>query len=206
MRKRAVKIFDLQSYVTNGYLTEAQKVVIEQACVNHENILIVGSTGSGKTTFANAVLNEIAHSTPEDRVVTMEDTAELQIAAPNKVSLFTTKKVSMRNLLKATMRLRPDRIIVGEVRGAEALDLLKAWNTGHSGGLCTVHANSSEAGLIRLEQLCAEAGPGDQRALIGEAVHLSIFITRTKTGRVIQDISRVVEFNPSTRRYTFEKL
>ena len=112
----------------------------------------------------------MADTSPEHRLVIIEDTAELRCNTENAVALRATDTVDMRRLLKATMRLRPDRIIVGEVRGGEALDLLKAWNTGHPGGGCTVHANNACAGLVRLEQLIAEVSVTPMHGLIAEAV------------------------------------
>ena len=129
--------------------------------------------------------------TPEDRLVIMEDTAEIQCKADNAVILRTSIDISMQQLLRATMRLRPDRIIVGEVRGAEALALLKSWNTGHPGGIATLHANSADSGLVRLEQLIAESGiQADMKALIDEAVDLVIFIEKQGGKRVIKEIKK----------------
>lgn len=133
IRKKAVKIFTLEDYLNNNIITQTQKDILENAITTRKNILVVGGTGSGKTTFSNAIINGISVLTPQHRIVIIEDTAELQCASKNKVILRATDKVSMLRLLKSTMRLRPDRIIVGETRGKEALDLLKAWNTGHPG-------------------------------------------------------------------------
>jgi type IV secretion system protein VirB11 len=157
-----------------------------------QNILIVGSTGSGKTTLANALLHEISLAAgTNQRVVIIEDTVELQCTAPNTVSLRTSDYVDMTQCLKVTMRMRPDRIVVGEVRDHAALALLKAWNTGHPGGLCTVHANSARAGLLRLEQLIAEAkNIQPQPALIAEAVDVIVFITRTAKSRRVSEVLR----------------
>lgn len=141
-------------------------------------MLIVGGTGSGKTTFANAILNEMAILTPEHRVLLLEDTVELQCTMKNMVQMRTNDTVKLQDLLKIAMRQRPDRIIVGEVRGGEALDMLKAWNTGHPGGLCTVHANDAHAGLIRLEQLISEVSQSRMKDLIAEAVDMVIFMKR----------------------------
>lgn len=153
----------------------------------------IGGTSSGKTTLTNAVIAEIVRATPQHRLVIIEDTSELQCAADNAVALRATDTVDMQRLLRATMRLRPDRIIVGEVRGGEALSLLKAWNTGHPGGVCTVHANHARAGLRRLEQLIAEVSRAPMRALIAEAVNLIISIVRTDAapGRRIEEVMAV---------------
>jgi type IV secretion system protein VirB11 len=191
IRLKAVRVFSLAAYVDAGIMTARQRAVIEDAIAARHNILISGGTGSGKTTLANAMLHAVSHTSPDDRVVILEDTIELQCAARNVVSLRTTETIDMRRLLKATMRMRPDRIIVGEVRGPEALDTLKSWNTGHPGGLCTVHANSAEAALTRLEQLIAEANVPPMRAVIAEAVNLIVPIVKTATSRTVLPIVRV---------------
>jgi P-type conjugative transfer ATPase TrbB len=191
IRKRAGLIFTLDDYVKTGVCDARSAEVIRDAVAQRQNILIVGSTGSGKTTLANAVLNEISVQHHEQRIVIIEDTVELQCAAPNHVALKTSETTDMTRLLRTTMRLRPDRIVVGEVRGSEALALLKAWNTGHPGGLATVHANSAVAGLVRLEQLIQEANVPPQPQLIAEAVDLLVSIVRTPTGRRIAEIVRV---------------
>src|SRR6516165_1254517 len=156
IRLKAVKIFTLADYVADGIMTARQRAVIEDENAARHNILVVGGTGSGKTTLANAILAHTAEVAPDDRIVLLEDTIELQCNARNHVALRTTDTVDMRRLVRASMRLRPDCIVVGEVRGGEALDMLKAWNTGHKGGLCTLHANSARSALTRLEQLVAE--------------------------------------------------
>jgi P-type conjugative transfer ATPase TrbB len=188
IRKRAGLIFSLDDYVRTGICEARFAEAIRKAVALRQNILIVGSTGSGKTTLANAVLHEISTQHREQRVVIIEDTVELQCSAPNHVALKTSESADMTRLLRTTMRLRPDRIVVGEVRGAEALALLKAWNTGHPGGLATIHANSAAAGLIRLEQLIQEANVPPQPHLVAEAVDLLVSIVRTPTGRRVTDV------------------
>ncbi|MFG6034409.1 P-type conjugative transfer ATPase TrbB [Campylobacter jejuni] len=194
IRKKAVKIFTLDDYVESKILTPKQKEVLINAIKERQNILVVGGTGSGKTTFSNAIIDGISKITPEHRIVIIEDTAELQCASENKVILRATDKVDMLRLLKATMRLRPDRIIVGETRGKEALDLLKAWNTGHPGGIATIHANSANGGLTRMEQLISEATSAKMSKLIAEAVNLIVFISKTKEGRKIKEIIKVIDY------------
>jgi type IV secretion system protein VirB11 len=190
IRKKALMIFSLEDYILQEILSVSQKELIEASIRDKRNILIVGGTGTGKTTFANAILNEIAKT--GERVVIIEDTLELQCSAPDTVFLRARDKVAtMNDLLKATMRLRPDRIVVGEVRGGEALSLLKAWNTGHPGGCATVHANSAKGALTRLEQLVQEAVVTVSRELIAEAVDLVIHIDRFGTGRRIREIIQV---------------
>jgi type IV secretion system protein TrbB len=195
IRLKAVKVFTLADYVSAGIMTDRQREAIECGVAGRKNILICGGTGSGKTTLGNAILAAVAGATPHDRLVILEDTVELQCAAQNVVALRTSDTVDMQRLLRATMRMRPDRIIVGEVRGGEALSMLKAWNTGHPGGLCTIHANDAHAALLRLEQLVAEATQSEMRAVIAEAVDLIVPIAKTQQGsRVVNDILRVEGF------------
>jgi Flp pilus assembly CpaF family ATPase len=150
--------------------------IIRAAVRERKNILVVGATGSGKTTLLNAILDAIAELTPFDRVISIEDTTELQCRVPNYLDLRAVGNVTMLECLRASMRLKPTRIVVGEVRGAEAHTLLKAWNTGHPGGLGTVHANGALLGLTRLESLVAEGTDAPQQKLIAETVDLVIFI------------------------------
>lgn len=182
IRRRALKVFTLADYVDQGVMTEPQRELICAGIQRRQNFLIVGGTATGKTTLANAVIDQISQVAPDHRLVIIEDTAEIQCSAMNTVMLRSADKVDMTRLLKATMRLRPDRICVGEVRGPEALALLKAWNTGHPGGVSTVHANDARAGLIRLEQLIAEVSQNPMPQLIGEAVDWIVSIERTQSG------------------------
>ncbi|WP_348627961.1 P-type conjugative transfer ATPase TrbB [Mesorhizobium sp. M5C.F.Ca.IN.020.29.1.1] len=156
IRRRASRLIPLKDYVKTKVMTTRQADIIRNAIASRLNIVISGGTGSGKTTLANAVIAEIVETAPEDRIVILEDTAEIQCAAENAVALHTSDTIDMARLLKSTMRLRPDRIIVGEVRDGAALTLLKAWNTGHPGGVTTIHSNSAMSALRRLEQLTAE--------------------------------------------------
>ncbi|MCA2410824.1 P-type conjugative transfer ATPase TrbB [Rhizobium leguminosarum] len=194
IRRRASRLIPLEDYVRTGVMTEYQVSTIRSAISARLNIVISGGTGSGKTTLANAVIDEIVKFAPEDRLVILEDTAEIQCAAENAVLLHTSDSIDMARLLKSTMRLRPDRIVVGEVRDGAALTLLKAWNTGHPGGVATIHSNTAVSALRRLEQLTAEASQQPMHEVIGEAVDLVISIERTPRGRLVRDIIQVERF------------
>lgn len=181
IRKRATRIYTLDDYLRHGSITEEQVAILRQAIKARKNVLIAGGTASGKTTFANALLHELA-DTP-DRVIVLEDLPELQIAVADCVKLTTTNTVSMRDLIKGVLRMRPDRIIIGEVRDGSALELLKAWNTGHPGGICTIHANSPEATISRLEDLVREVVTQVPSSLIREAIDIIVFMRRDAQGK-----------------------
>ncbi|MBS4047016.1 MAG: P-type conjugative transfer ATPase TrbB [Alphaproteobacteria bacterium] len=195
IRKPAAKVFTLKDYVSDRMMTLCQADLLRRAVREHKNIVIAGGTSSGKTTLANALLAEIAQM--RERVILIEDRRELQCAAPDKVPLRTIPGVVLLNaLVRSAMGLRPTRIIVGEVRGPEALDLLKAWNTGHPGGLATVHANSARATPYRLEQLIQEAVITVPRSLIVEAVDLIVFIAGRGLGRRVETIAQLDGIEP----------
>ncbi|MFN7103131.1 MAG: P-type conjugative transfer ATPase TrbB [Pseudorhizobium sp.] len=194
IRRHASRLIPLADYVSANVMTEEQAETICSAVSARLNIIVSGGTGSGKTTLANAVIDEITRSTPDDRLVILEDTAELQCAAENAVFLHTSDAVDMSRLLKSTLRLRPDRIIVGEVRDGAALTLLKAWNTGHPGGVATIHSNTATSALRRLEQLTAEASQQPMHDVIGDAVDLIMSIERTPRGRRVRDVIHVERF------------
>ncbi len=207
IRKAAALVYSLDDYVREGILdgslhsdvisldrppVSGHADALRHAIRTRQNILVVGGTQSGKTTLANGLLLEMSAAVgTSQRVLTIEETRELRCEVPNCVALRTTETVDMTRLVRTALRLRPDRIIIGEVRGAEALAMLKAWNTGHPGGIATVHANDAHAGLIRLEQLVQEANVPPQPALIAEAIDLIVVIVRTPTGRKITEIARV---------------
>ena len=192
IRKRALMVFALQNYVEQGIMTGSHRAAIEDAVRNKKNILIVGGTGTGKTTLTNAVIRSIVDLAPHDRLVILEDTRELQCSAANFELLRAVEQADMTRLLKATMRMRPDRILVGEVRDGAALDLLKAWNTGHPGGVATIHANSAYSGLIRMEQLVAEATHAAMHTLIAEAVDLIVSIEKHAGSRRIGEVLKIL--------------
>ncbi len=190
IRKPAAKVYTLDDYVADRIVMPVQADALRKAVRDRRNLLIAGGTSSGKTTLANALLAEVAGL--DERVILIEDTRELQCAAPDCVALRTRPgAVSLADLVRSTLRLRPDRIIVGEVRGAEALDMLKAWNTGHPGGIATVHANSARSALYRLEQLVQETVVTVPRRLIAEAIDLVVFIQGRGVGRRIETIAEV---------------
>ena len=190
IRKPASRIYTLIDYVSDGIMTAEAGRILATAAVERRNILVAGGTSSGKTTLANALLAEIAAF--DERVILIEDTRELQCSAPDTVALRTRPGVvTMADLVRSTLRLRPDRIIVGEVRGGEALDMLKAWNTGHPGGIATVHANSAVAALHRLEQLIQEAVVTVPRRLIAEAIDMVVFISGRGSARRVETIASV---------------
>ncbi len=188
VRKPAARVYRLADYVAEHIMMPIQADALRKAVRDRRNILVAGGTSSGKTTLANALLAEIL----DERVILIEDTRELQCAAPDCVALRTRRGVvSMADLVRSTLRLRPDRIVVGEVRGSEALDMLKAWNTGHPGGIATVHANSARSALYRLEQLVQEGVVTVPRRLIAEAIDLVVFIAGRGSGRRIETIAEV---------------
>ncbi len=211
IRKPAERLHTLDNYVTDGIMTQQAADALRAAVIQRSNILVAGGTSSGKTTLANALLAEMAWA--DSRVILIEDTRELQSPAPDTVALRTRSPssggagmVTMTDLVRSTMRLRPDRIIVGEIRGPEALDMLKGWNTGHPGGITTVHANSAIAALYRIEQLVQEAVVTVPRQLIAEAIDIIVFIAGRGTDRRIAEIARLRGLDPDTGAYRLTDL
>ncbi|MDR0580528.1 MAG: P-type conjugative transfer ATPase TrbB [Holosporaceae bacterium] len=211
IRKHARMVFPLNQYVEEKRLTEEGFIFLRESLRSRKNILIVGGTGSGKTTFANSLLAMLKEICPMDRIVMLEDTYELQCKMRNHYSLCTVEgvteedKIDMQMLVETSLRMRPDRIVVGEVRNGAALDLLKSWNTGHPGGICTIHANSAEGALSRLELLILEVSVGSMKALIGEAINIIVFLKKiAKIGPVVTEIMVLNEFNNQTGEYEYD--
>ena len=193
IRRRAIAIYTLDQYVEQKVITPEQKIILCDAINARKNIIIVGGTSSGKTTFANALLDQLYGSS--DRILVLEDLPELQVRVDDLVTMTTSDVIKMRDLVRGSLRMRPDRIIIGEIRDGAALDLLKAWNTGHPGGVCTVHANSAESTPYRLEDLIQEVVVTVPTNLIQQSVDLIAFIKKQKDG------SRKVETIASLNGY-----
>lgn len=205
IRKPAIAVFTLEDYVASGIMSPCAADILRCGVRDRLNILVAGGTGTGKTTLTNALLAEIAGSS--DRIVLIEDTRELQCAAPNLVALRTKDGVaSLSDLVRSSLRLRPDRIPIGEVRGAEALDLLKAWGTGHPGGVGTIHAGSALGALRRMEQLIQEAVITVPRTLLAETIDLIAVLVRHGTGRRLAELARVDGFDRLTLEYRLTPL
>ena len=195
IRKPAVAVFTLDDYVTAGTMSADQAETLREAIAARANILVAGGTSTGKTTLTNALLAEVAKT--QDRVVIIEDTRELQCAAPNLVAMRTKDGVAtLSDLVRSSLRLRPDRIPIGEVRGSEALDLLKAWGTGHPGGIGTIHAGTGIGALRRLEQLIQEAVVTVPRALIAETIDLVAVLAGRGSARRLTELARVEGLGP----------
>jgi len=195
IRKPAVGVFSLEDYVAAGIMSAGQAAALRVAVSERRNILVAGGTSTGKTTLTNALLAEVAKAC--DRVVLIEDTRELQCATPNLVALRTKDGVAtLSDLVRSSLRLRPDRIPIGEVRGSEAIDLLKAWGTGHPGGIGTIHAGSALGALRRLEQLIQEAVVTVPRALIAETIDLVAVLSGRGSARRLAELARVEGLRP----------
>ena len=216
IRKKAVKIFSLQDYVNTGFMTEKYKTYLEESIKERKNILIAGGTGTGKTTFLNAILAAIAEISPFHRLISLEDLPELQCPADDYSPMFTMQdtgeskvRYNMTRLLADCMRRSPDRIVVGEVRDGAAYTMLKAWNTGHPGGACTVHADGTEEGLTRILSLAQEDpdAAGEVKELIGEAIDVVVAIQHVelpdgRKTRIVSDIIEVASYDSAAHRYS----
>lgn len=207
MRKKASRIITMDEYLASCVITPEVLPILDDAIVSRKNIVVVGGTSSGKTTFCNGVIHRLDQLCPNDRLLILEDTAELQSSAQNAVFFLTSELagIGMRQLTKVCMRYAPRRIFVGEVRDSAALELLKLWNTGHPGGIGTFHADSAFEALERLEELVEEAGAGSKQKLIGRAIDLIFYMTKTRQNtRILYEIVKVNRFNIHTREYETE--
>ncbi len=214
IRKFQRHLFTLDELMRVGMVTKQTRMILEDAVIDQKNILISGGTGSGKTTLLNAL---VALIPPCERLVVIEDTAELRVEQPNRLrlearrSLGEAPAVTIRELLRATLRHRPDRIIVGEVRGAEAFDLLQALNTGHGGSLTTIHANSVALAVNRLTTCAQMAQTGmpyqATRLQIADSIHLVVHVARGSDGRrVVKLVSRLERYDAASDRFELERL
>lgn len=199
VRKPPTVVYPLDDYVARGLLLPPWRATIREAVLAHHNILIVGGTNTGKSTFANAVIHEMAECCPGERVVILEDTVELQCAAVDHLALRAGPELPLQELVKSTLRASPNRIVVGEVRDASALDLLDAWATGHPGGCATLHANSPTGALERLDRLAQRANVPPQRHLVAEAIHLVVVLRTDGRQRRVAELMRVAGLTPDGR-------
>jgi type IV secretion system protein VirB11 len=201
IRKRPALVYLIDDYVRAGIMTREIAAELRQALSQRRNILVIGGTGTGKTTLTNALLAEPAIA--QDRIVIIEDTAELRCSAQDSISMLTkaiAPIITMADLARVTLRLRPDRIVVGEVRDGAALEMIKLWNTGHPGGIATLHANSPLDALYRLEDLVGEATDRIPQRQIGAAINLIVEIRRdpeSQAGRTVSRIAHVRGFEDS---------
>lgn len=207
MRKKANRIITMEEYLESGVITKEVLPILDEAILNRKNIVVVGGTSSGKTTFCNGLIHRLDHLCPSDRLLILEDTAELQSSAKNMVPFLTSDmaRIGMRQLTKVSMRYAPTRIFVGEVRDKAALELLKLWNTGHPGGIGTFHADSAFEALERLEELVEEAGVGPKKSLIGRAIDLIVYMKKSaQKTRILSEIIKVEKYNHHTQEYDTE--
>ena len=211
IRKKPWRVFTLAEYVEAGNLSKDACNILEDAVLSHKNIVVAGGTGSGKTTFGNALIEAIARLSPQDRLVIIEDTWELQPKSANIFRMKSSDTVTMDDLLVASLRLRPDRIIVGEVRDASAQTMINAWNTGHDGGLATLHSNSAEETLGRIEDMISLGAylPESKTYMpripvpraIGRAIDYVVFMTKAPG---VRRVTEIVEIGYD-KDYTFKQ-
>ena len=202
IRKHALRVFTLEDYVHDGILTPRHRDVLRKALQARETLLISGGTTTGKTTLLNTLLLEmVLCGKPEERFVVIEDTVEIRCEGLNTLQLRTSASVDLACLVRATLRARPDRIIIGEVRGREALTLLKAWGTGHPGGVASVHANSAAQALVRLDQLVQENGVPSQASVIADTIDWVVHLERTGGSRRVREIVYVEGYSPTEGTY-----
>lgn len=189
LRKHSILNLTLDDYVKQGNITKNQKLILQDFMKKKKNILVVGATGSGKTTFANACIQEIAEI--DDRVVIVEDTKEIQCTVKNTLRLASTEK-NIVSIIQHCLRRTPERLIIGEVRGVEALHLLTAWNSGHGGGICTIHSDTALKGLDQLEQYVMRGSVSPQKKLIANNINLIVVISKVDGKRKVTEIKKMV--------------
>lgn len=206
LRKSLPRVIPIEKYIENGQISLSKAEYLKKAVNDRKNILVVGATGSGKTTFTNSLLNELSNT--KERIIVLEtNTRELKINAPDVNYFTTSENQELIDLLRFTMRMNPDRIMVGEIRtGVETTELLKAWNSGHEGGITTIHANSNYGGLIKLEQYLSELFEKDQNLLIAETINVIVNIIVTSNGRIIKEVSEVKGFDKDKKEYILENI
>ena len=207
LRKPAPKVLPLESLIRSGFVPRPVAERMRWGLIHHQTLLIVGGTGTGKTTFLNSLLAELAVLCPDERIAILEDTPELACASPDHIALRTSAGVSLYDLLDAALRASPSRIVVGEVRDHSALAMLDAWNTGHPGGLATLHANTCQDALLRLATLVQRANVPPQNALIAATARLIVRLegTNTRTRRVAE-LAQVKGFEPASQRFSLQTL
>ncbi len=212
IRKFNARSFTIDDLIRIGTITQATATYLRNAIIHRKNILISGGTGTGKTTLLNILADFIPE---EDRLLVIEDTAEIHIRKPNLVRFEARRQqgpkipaVTIRDLLKASLRHRPERTILGEIRGEEAFDLLQALNTGHSGSLSTIHANSAAQALSRLASCVLQSGielPYKAiKASIADSIHLLVHIERWQARRYVSEILAIQSYSPTDDTYHLE--
>ncbi len=193
-RKHAPRLYPLHEYQRLGMVKEAWCEALTGAVRKRKNILVAGGTGSGKTTFVNALLQIVSQQ--DERVYLVEDNPELKCFSENRLEILVKPPTyGYRRAIFDALRSRPDRIILGEVRDGAALELLKAWNTGHPGGIATIHANGAVPALNRMCQLIEEVVPRAPKELIAEAVDMVVFIqkdSRHPAGRRVSEVIKLL--------------
>lgn len=204
IRKHSNVVYTLEDYVRQGTMTEEQYDILIKAIHGHKNVIAAGGTGSGKTTLLNAILNEISKTS--DRIISIEDTNELQCTAEDYVSLVAAEKVTMESCVKKTLRMTPKRIVVGEVRAGEALALCTAWSTGHKGGCCTVHSNSAAETLTRLADMTSQVAVNPQHRTIANAIDMILYIRNIDNRRWVEEIISVDDYDDVTKRFVYHRL
>lgn len=205
IRKKSEYIIPLEKYIENKTITKSQAEFLEQAVLGRKNILIVGGTSSGKTTFANAILKGLSNT--KDRVLVLEEVRELQVNTDDVNYYTATNELNIQDLLRFCMRMTPDRIIVGELRkGEECMEMLKAWNSGHNGGIATIHANGAKEGLIKVEQYLGEVSEKSQVNLIVDAIDVVVSLVKEESVRRVKEVAILKGFNFKENEYVLERI